>query len=268
MTFIRALVRGSLPLVIGAALLAPSAQGSAPGGATSSSPITALISACHACHGRDGVSEGADVPNLAGQKLDYLVRQLESFRSGERKNALMAAVAGQLSDAEIRALATIWSQMPGARSADRPAPTPAAIHSRMVFPAAFPEGFTLYETTDPEPDGSFAKRYANELALRSLREGKPLAQGATLIVANLANPRDVSSYAGMQSRAGWGADVPVLLRNDDWDYAMFGADRARRDTLNQAPCLACHKPQAADSFIFTIKALRARAARPANDRAP
>ena len=49
-------------------------------------------------------------------------------------------------------------------------------------------------------------------------------------------------------RAGWGDTVPALLRNGDWDYALFAADGSRRDGLNQAPCLACHKPLAADSF--------------------
>ena len=218
----------------------------------------ALLAACQTCHGRDGISEAGDVPNLAGQKLDYLMRQLEAFRSGERKNPLMAAIAGQLADDDIRALAEIWSRFPTGRAAERPAPASAAIRSRMVFPAAFPQGFVLYETTDQAPDGTFMKRYVNEQALHSLRQGEALTPGTTIIVANLSGTRDVTSYAAMQSRSGWGADVPALLRNGDWDYAMFGVDRARR-VLNQAPCLACHKPQAADSFVFTIKAMRERA---------
>jgi cytochrome c553 len=242
-------------LVFGAATLLP--QPALP--ADDDARGVALIGACQACHGRDGISEGTDVPNLAGQKLNYLVRQLEAFRSGERKNALMAAIASQLVDADIRALAMHWSQLPGARAANEQASAPAAIRSRMVFPAGFPEGFTLYQTTDATPNGSFARRYANDVALRSLREGQSLAHGATIVVANLAATRDVTSYATMESRAGWGAELPLLLRNGDWDYALFSADRVRRDTLNQAPCLACHKPLAADSFVFTMKALRERA---------
>jgi cytochrome c553 len=221
--------------------------------------VAALLGACQACHGRDGVSEGNDIPNLAGQKLNYLVRQLEAFRSGERKSAVMAAIATQLLDADMRALALHWIQLPAARAADGPASASTAIRSRVVFPAGFPEGFTAYETTATAADGSFVKRYANELALRSLRDGQALAHGATIVVANHSSARDVSSYAAMESRAGWGAERPALLRNGDWDYALFGADRARRDTLNQAPCLACHKPLAADSFVFTMKALRERA---------
>jgi cytochrome c553 len=221
--------------------------------------VTALLGACQACHGGDGISEGGDVPNLAGQKPNYLVRQLEAFRSGERKSAVMAAIAGQLADADIRALALHWSQLPGARPSDGKAPAPTAIRSRMVFPAGFPEGFAVYETTVAAPDGSFIKRYANETALRALRTGQALAHGASIIVANHGSARDVTSYAAMESRAGWGAELPRLLRNGDWDYALFGADRVRRDTLNQAPCLACHKPLAGDSFVFTMKALREHA---------
>ena len=66
----------------------------------------------------------------------------------------------------------------------------------------------------------------------------------------------VLSYAAMSARAGWGTEVPLLLRNGDWDYALFDANRVRRDGLNQAQCLACHKPIAADSYVFTMKQLR------------
>lgn len=99
MTFRRWLVRVRLPLVIGATLLAARAQGSATGGAAGSS----LIGTCQACHRHAGISEAADMPNLAGQKLNYLVRQLEAFRSGERKDAQMAAIAGQLRGAPAMA---------------------------------------------------------------------------------------------------------------------------------------------------------------------
>ena len=76
--------------------------------------------------------------------MDYLVNQLTAFKSGERKNPFMAAIAGQLSDADIQVLASYWSQRPGAAGAAPPAI--AQIRSQMVFPARFPQGFTLYET--------------------------------------------------------------------------------------------------------------------------
>jgi len=68
-----------------------------------------------------------------------------------------------------------------------------------------------------------------------------------------------NGYAGMESRAGWGAGIPALLRNGNWDFAVFDAQRIRNDRLNQAQCLACHHPQAANSHVFTLAELRAAA---------
>ena len=237
------------------------------------------LAACQACHGRDGISESAEIPNLAGQKPAYLVKQLQAFRAGTRKNDLMAAIAGQLGDDEMRALAAQWSRLPGpAASASGATGSVAAIRSRMTFPAGFPAGFTLYETISEPGSGQVARRYANAVALQAAREGKPLGDGAAIVVVNHAVELDaahkpvldttgkpvagkVLSYAGMAVRAGWGQDVPALLRNGDWDYALFAADGTRRDGLNEAPCLACHKPIAADSYVFTLQALRAAATR-------
>lgn len=238
-----------------------------------------LVAACQACHGKDGISESAEIPNLAGQKPAYLVKQLQAFRAGTRKNDLMAAIAGQLGDDEMRAVAALWSQLPGpAASASGATGSVAAIRSRMTFPAGFPAGFTLYETLAEPGSTQVTRRYANAAAVQAARDRKPLGDGAAIVVVNLAAELDaaqkpvldrngapvagkVLSYAAMAVRTGWGQDVPALLRNGDWDYALFSADGSRRDGLNQAPCLACHKPIAADSYVFTMDALRAVAAR-------
>ncbi|MBI3113993.1 MAG: cytochrome P460 family protein, partial [Rhodospirillales bacterium] len=54
-------------------------------------------------------------------------------------------------------------------------------------------------------------------------------------------------------------EIPEILRNGDWHYAVFSADRKRRDTTNQATCLACHKPLDKDDYLFTIKEIKAKA---------
>ncbi len=58
----------------------------------------------------------------------------------------------------------------------------------------------------------------------------------------------VQSYAGMELRNDWGKDIPLLLRNENWDYALFAADGKRHDELNEAQCLACHKPKETDNY--------------------
>jgi hypothetical protein len=66
-------------------------------------------------------------------------------------------------------------------------------------------------------------------------------------------------YTAMETQAGWGADIPDLLRNADWNYAVFTAEGTPRSGVNQALCLACHKPLDADSYVFSLKQLADKA---------
>jgi len=71
------------------------------------------VPACQACHGPDGRGNpGAAWPQLGGQHAGYTANVLTAFRDGMvwgkdgNANALMAGVAGNLTDEEIQALAT------------------------------------------------------------------------------------------------------------------------------------------------------------------
>ena len=46
-----------------------------------------------------------------------------------------------------------------------------------------------------------------------------------------------------------------MLRNEDWNYAIFTLDKKHRAGVNQAECLACHKPFDKVSYTFTLKQL-------------
>ncbi len=52
--------------------------------------------------------------------------------------------------------------------------------------------------------------------------------------------------------AGWGKDIPDLLRNDDWNYAVFTLAKQHRLGVNQTECLACHRPLDKASYTFTL----------------
>ena len=87
-----------------------------------------------------------------------------------------------------------------------------------------------------------------------------LPQGSILMVEGKV--ADVTTYySGMELRAGWGADIPDLLRNGDWGYALFDAQQVRGEKNNYAMCLGCHKSVAADSFVFTLGKLKEHSAR-------
>ncbi len=66
---------------------------------------------CVGCHGENGVAINEEWPNLAGQKVAYLVNQLKSFREGRRQSVLMANWAGGLKDQDMEDLAAYFSSL-------------------------------------------------------------------------------------------------------------------------------------------------------------
>jgi len=67
---------------------------------------------CQACHGMDGNSAVPDYPKLGGQRPDYLAKALRDYKSGARKNAIMAGFAGTLSTQDIENVAAYYSSQP------------------------------------------------------------------------------------------------------------------------------------------------------------
>jgi cytochrome c553 len=69
---------------------------------------------CVACHGEGGNKPLApDYPKLAGQPADYLAKALRDYKSGKRKNPLMAPQAQNLSKKDIEDLAAYFAAQPG-----------------------------------------------------------------------------------------------------------------------------------------------------------
>ena len=66
---------------------------------------------CVACHGAKGVSNNPIYPNLAGQKEQYLAKQIKAFRDGTRQDPIMSAMAKPLSDADIANLAAYYASL-------------------------------------------------------------------------------------------------------------------------------------------------------------
>ncbi|MBI5430549.1 MAG: cytochrome c4 [Nitrosomonadales bacterium] len=54
------------------------------------------VAMCRSCHGEDGNGTSADFPKLSGQYAEYIQKQLYDFRSGARKNPIMAAMAASI----------------------------------------------------------------------------------------------------------------------------------------------------------------------------
>jgi cytochrome c553 len=65
--------------------------------------------ACQTCHGLDGLSKLPEAPHLAGQPEPYLVKSLNDFRRGIRRNDMMSLVVGPLSDQDVADLAAYYA---------------------------------------------------------------------------------------------------------------------------------------------------------------
>ncbi|MGZ8203892.1 MAG: c-type cytochrome [Burkholderiales bacterium] len=83
---------------------------------------------CAACHGVDGNSATGDFPRLAGQHYDYLVKTLKDYKSGARKNAIMAPQVANLTQRDLEDLAAFYSQQQGLVTRRNPYIVPAGKH--------------------------------------------------------------------------------------------------------------------------------------------
>ena len=72
--------------------------------------MPAAVATCTACHGRDGVGIMGMYPTLSGQYADYLEHTLNDYRSGARKNGIMAPFAALLKPEEVKQVAEFYSR--------------------------------------------------------------------------------------------------------------------------------------------------------------
>ncbi len=230
---------------------------------------------CAACHGANGVSVSDTIPNLAGQRSAYLTVQLKAWKDGSRKNPIMNAIGAQLSDDDIANVAAHFAAQQPAGGAAKSAQLANVAKSGVTFPANWRADYKAYEVIDFPAAKQVRHYYANPAALQAAKAGKPMPDGAALLAVVYAAQLDASkqpvkgadghfvaeqavAYTAMAREAGWGADIPEMLRNENWNYAAFTAAGQAR-SINQAECLACHKPLDKTSYMFTLGKLTAHA---------
>jgi len=233
---------------------------------------------CAACHGANGQSVSDTIPNLAAQRAGYIEAQLKAFKDGTRKaqsatspTAIMTAIAAQLSADDIANVAAYFASQPGATGA-KSALLPNVAKSNVTFPEGYKESFVKYHTISFPATKQVRYYYANKAAVAAAKAGKPLPDGSVLFAEVYAAkigadgkpatggdghfvPEKLVAYTAMAREAGWGKDIPEMLRNENWNYAVFTTEKQQRPGVNQAECLGCHKPLDKVSYTFTLKQL-------------
>ncbi|MBZ0159028.1 MAG: cytochrome P460 family protein [bacterium] len=231
-----------------------------------------VATVCAACHGPTGVSVSDTIPNLAAQRAGYLEAQLKTLKEGTRKNPIMNAIAAQLSPEDMANVAAYFAAQPGPQAGAKSSFLPNVAKTRVTFPEGYKDTFTKYHTTNFPATKQVRYYYANKAAVQAAKEGKPLPDGSMLFAEVYAAKLDADRkplvggdgffvtekllfYTAMARGAGWGNEMPDMLRNGDWNYAIFTTDKQHRPGVNQAECLACHKPLDNASYTFTLKQL-------------
>jgi cytochrome c553 len=100
--------RLTLPLLVVASCAWPALAGAADLAAGQAK----VKEVCQACHGLDGNSPTPDYPKLGGQYRDYLEKALRDYKSGARKNPIMAGFAATLSAKDIENVAAYFASQP------------------------------------------------------------------------------------------------------------------------------------------------------------
>lgn len=107
-------------LLAAAALVTTGLLATAPAPAAGAAPAfvpdlargQALAATCLACHTADGSRGTPANPILQGQHPEYLVKQLQDYKSGRRANAIMQGMAATLSDEDMRHVAAFYASKP------------------------------------------------------------------------------------------------------------------------------------------------------------
>ena len=67
---------------------------------------------CQGCHGMDGNSTDEQIPKLAGQYDEYIIKQMRNYKAGTRSHEIMNGMAAPLSDKDLADIAAYFADQP------------------------------------------------------------------------------------------------------------------------------------------------------------
>jgi hypothetical protein len=186
----------------------------------------------------------------------------------------MNAIASQLSADEIANVAAYFATLPGANPAAKSEMWANVAKTGVTFPEGYQSTFRKYHTINFPATKQVRYYYANPAAAKAAKASQNLPEGSVLFAevhsAKLDDNKNpvmgpdgfyvadkLLFYTAMARDTGWGKDIPDMLRNENWNYAIFTTAKQHRPGVNQAECLACHKPLDKVSYTFTLKELAA-----------
>ena len=144
----------------------------------------------------------------------------------------------------------------------------------VVFPDNYASG-VLYTTVDRADNKQYRELFTSAAAVEAAKKGQPLPSGTVITLVQYAaklgadgNPEkdangrfiktNIIAYTVMEKQTGWGKDYPDNVRNGEWEYQAFKADKTPNTAANLTACFNCHKPLgSAPDFLFSFDRMKA-----------
>ena len=96
------------------------------------------------------------------------------------------------------------------------------------------------------PHGAFLKLYANGLALKAAREGKPMPEGAIIVKENYGkDQKTLMAITPMYKVKGYNPDA------GDWFWAKYEPTGKALKSGKVKGCIDCHRTQEDKDWLFT-----------------
>jgi len=90
--------------------------------------------------------------------------------------------------------------------------------------------------------------FTSRAAIDAVRRGQPIPSGTVITLVDYRDGK-LFRYVVMEKRAGWGAEYPRELRNGEWEYQIFNADKTPNKSVKLNVCFECHKPFAEQDYV-------------------
>jgi Cytochrome P460 len=143
---------------------------------------------------------------------------------------------------------------------------------KVAFPEDYAKG-VLFATVDRPDNKQYRELYTSAAAIDAAKKGQPLPSGTVIMLVQYAakldpqgNPEkdangrfiknNLIGYTVMEKRTGWGAEYPDNVRNGEWEYQAFKADKTPNTGANLTACFNCHKPLDKQDFVFSYDKMK------------
>jgi cytochrome c553 len=141
---------------------------------------------------------------------------------------------------------------------------------------AFPENYAKgvrWLVVDKVEAKQVHELYAMPDAIEAARKDQPMPNGTVFTVVQYSaqldaqgNPvkgadgrlvkGEIRGFNAMEKRTGWGSEYPDTLRNGEWEYRAFTADKKPNENAKLTACFECHKPLANQDFVHAYDKLK------------